>query len=59
MKTIAEKIANIKDYADISITANKCCVDTEDDYNEESTIFTFEDGSRLKIEAIGYTVSVM
>ena len=47
MKSTAEKIKNIDNYAESIIIAIRHSVKTEDDYINETTTMIFEDGSKL------------
>jgi hypothetical protein len=51
-QTIAKKIINISNYTEALIRANEYKNSTEENYKEETTIFTFEDESRIKFDGI-------
>jgi len=48
-KTIAQVIFEIEKMHLCMSTADKCAVSTDQDFEEESTVFIFEDSSKIKI----------
>ena len=43
-----QEYSSIEEYAQAFESAKKLAVDTEEDYAEETTTFTFEDNSKLR-----------
>ena len=56
--TIAEKILQIQSWTEAMIEADKLSIETEQNYEAETTIFYFEDESSVIFEGLSQTVSL-
>lgn len=55
MVTIAEYIIKISDFSDALIEASDLAIKEENDFENEETIFIFEDKSKIKFCALDYS----
>jgi hypothetical protein len=54
IKTVAEQLEKL-DFTEALITADKKSIKAEQDFENETTVFVFEDSSKLKFSSIEYT----
>lgn len=59
METVAEKICTIQNYTAALIEADKKAIDAEQDYEAETTVFLFEDGSKIKFDAVAQSCEIV
>lgn len=60
--TVAEKIKNNStDWSDLIVEAcnHSSAIDTEDDFENETTIVRYSDGSSLKLDGICYECEIL
>ena len=57
-RELAETIEKL-DFTEALELANETCVDSEQNYEKETTVFNFEDGSRLQLSSRDYSKKVL